>query len=82
MSAPTISVTLDADTMEHVIMVTSHGRTEPFGPRIFRAPPHPAVSTRHESPEAAEKDAAKIRAYLAALPAKKVGKTAARKQGA
>ena len=82
MSAPTISVTLDADTMTYVIMTTSHGRTEPCGPRIFRAPPHPDVAFSHESAEGAERDAAKIRAYLANLSPRKVSKTAARKEGA
>ncbi len=65
---PEILIELNADTDLYEIVVRSHGRTAPFGPRIFRAPPHPAVKATHPTLAAAEVDAQKIRDYLGALP--------------
>lgn len=68
MQAVEIFTVFDDDCAQHVIMVRSHLRTEPFGPRIFRAPPHPAVRTRHDTAEGAAKDVAAIQAYFEELP--------------
>lgn len=79
---PEIFTAFDPEDMMHVIMVRSHGRAELFGPRIFRAPPHPEVKFRHESEAAAERDCAKIRKYLAGLDGRKVSKKTLREEGA
>lgn len=63
----TISTAYDMDTAEHVLMVTSHGRTAEAGPRILRAPPHPDVKWRHDSLVDAERDAATLRRYFDGL---------------
>ena len=70
MSTQPISVfaIYDADADEHIIMCRSFQRTEPFGPRIFRAPPHPCVTVRHQTAEGAAADVARIQAYFADLP--------------
>lgn len=68
MAAPEIFTAFDDETGQHVIMVRSHGRSEPFGPRIFRAPPHPVVKFSHDSAGSAAADVAKIKAYFAELP--------------
>jgi hypothetical protein len=65
---PTIFSVYDAESDEHVIMCHSFHRTEPFGPRIFRAPPHPVVKTRHATAESAAADVIKINAYFVDLP--------------
>jgi len=62
-----ILIEFNADTDQFELAVRSHGRTAPFGPRIFRAPPHPAVKATHPTLAAAEADAQKIRDYLGAL---------------
>lgn len=46
----------------------------PAGQRLFRAPPHPEIEFSHDTIEAAEVDARKLRAYLSALVEKKVSK--------
>lgn len=51
------------------LMCESHGRAATAGPRILRGGIWPSVRWSHETEEAAEKDAAKLRAYLDALPA-------------
>lgn len=68
MSAPVIFAVYDADLDEHIIMCRSFQRTELFGPRIFRAPPHPAVRSRHATAEGAAADVARIEAYFTDLP--------------
>ena len=70
-ATPEILVEYNFDCDRFEIMARSHNRTMPFGPRIFRAPPHPDVQAQHDTMEAAEADARKVRAYLAALPAEK-----------
>ena len=71
---PTLLVQFDADDCLYVIMARSHGRTEPFGPRILRAPPHPMVATKHETEAGALKDVAKLEAYFAGLTDRKKAK--------
>jgi hypothetical protein len=71
MTGPTLLVQFDADDCLYVIMARSHGRTEPFGPRILRAPPHPNVSAKHETEAGALKDVAKLEAYFAGLKDRK-----------
>jgi hypothetical protein len=67
-TAPAIFSVYDAESDEHVIMCHSYARTEPFGPRIFRAPPHPVVRTKHATAESAANDVIKINAYFVDLP--------------
>ncbi len=64
MSTPIISTAFDASTEEHVLMVTSYGRTSEAGPRILRAPPHPDVQWRHADEAAATRDASLLQRYL------------------
>lgn len=80
---PVISVAFDMDEGAHVIYAASYGQVMPAGPRLFRAPPHPAVRWSHEDAASAERDAATLRAYLDGLGARKgPSKAALRKQGA
>lgn len=71
---PVITVQFDLDSDEFVLMATSHARTQPAGERLFRAQPWPAVSWRHATAEAAERDAEAVRKYLA-NPPKRTRKT-------
>lgn len=61
---PTISVGFDCDTGGWRIFATSYGSTMPAGERLFRAPPLPNIRFSHESKEAAETDAGKLREYV------------------
>lgn len=80
---PTISIEFDFDTAEHVLMCESHGmRPEPAGLRLFRAQPWPEVKFRHADAAEAERDAEKIRKYLAALPQGKISKKTIREHAA
>ncbi len=65
----------DLDTERYVLMADC-GRmaATPAGPRLFRGPPHPVIQFNHTTPEAAEADAVKLRAYLAGLNSKKPSK--------
>ena len=76
---PLISVLFDADTEQYRLYCSAHGHTAVAGPRIFRAPPHPAIRWTHDSQGAAEADAQTLRDYLAGLPQKKMTKKAAQK---
>lgn len=75
-----ISVEYDADAEEYVLMVTSFGRTEPAGARLFRAPPHPNILFRHLTRETADGDARKLQAYIGDVAPKRPSKAAMRKQ--
>ncbi len=70
-----IFVEFDMDDEKFVLMCDD-GRMAPIvaGQRLFRAPPHPEITFRHASAEAAEADAGKLRAYLAQLSTKKPSK--------
>lgn len=70
-----IFVELDMDDEKFVLMCDD-GRMRPMpcGQRLFRAPPHPDITFRHDTMEAAEVDARKLRTYLAQLSAKKQSK--------
>lgn len=82
-ATPIISVSFDADEGTHTLQATSYGRTSPAGPRLFRAPPHPAIAFSHATSEQAEKDAATLREYLEGLAARKgPSKAKLRKLGA
>lgn len=80
----TISVQMDFDTGLHVLYVRSHGMSAmPAGPRLFHLPKlakaeHwaaiPDIQWSHESAEAANKDAAKLRKYLEGLPERRQSK--------
>lgn len=71
-----IFIEFDMDAMEYILMCDC-GRMSPTpaGPRIFRAQPHPEVQFRHATPDSAEADAVKLRAYLAGLTKKKTKKS-------
>lgn len=79
---PEVFSIYDAEADEYVLVVRNFGRTEPFGPRLFRAPPHPEVKDRHATAKEAEADVAKVRAYFAGLGTRKISKKAARAEGA
>lgn len=64
-----ITVAFDPADLCFRLYASSHGYTAPAGERLFRAPPHPRIAFTHETREEAERDADKLRAYLAALPA-------------
>lgn len=77
----TITLTQDFDTDQWVLLVTSHGRTNPAGPRLFRGAPWPDVQFQHATKEVAQKDADTLQAYLDACAArKKPSKAQVRKQ--
>jgi hypothetical protein len=78
---PTISTALDLDDGLWHIEATSYGRTQPAGPRLFRAQPWPDIQFQHDTQEAAERDAAKLRAYLEGAT-KGPSRARLRKQGA
>jgi hypothetical protein len=48
-----------------MLMATNYNKTEPCGERLLRGEPWPAIQFRHSTKEAAEKDAALLREYLA-----------------
>lgn len=78
---PLISVLYDADTGPWSIYATSYNDMRPAGERLFRAPPHPAIRFSHESKEAAEADAGKLREYVERVWAQRgPSKAAQRKQ--
>ena len=54
----------------------------PCGQRLFRAAPYPDIQFAHPTMEAAETDARKLRAYLAALPVAKASKKRTAKSAA
>lgn len=58
---------------ETYVLMADDGRMSatPCGARLFRAEPHPRIAFTHDSIEAAEADAQKLRAYLAGLPTKR-----------
>lgn len=58
------TITVQQETDEYVLMVTSYLRTNVAGERLFRAQPHPDIKFRHATLAAAEKDAATLTAYL------------------
>lgn len=61
---PEIGVEFDMDTEQYCLTATNHGRTAIAGIRILRAEPWPRIQFRHDTQEAAEKDARELRAYL------------------
>lgn len=64
MDKPAITIAYDMDSETYILEATSYGRTTPAGTRLFRAPPHPDINFRHTEREAADKDAATLRAYI------------------
>jgi hypothetical protein len=77
----TFSVAFSPDDMCFRIYCESHGRTAIAGPRILRGGPWPDVQWAHETQEAAEADAKKLRAYFEGL-GRGPSKSKLRKQGA
>jgi hypothetical protein len=79
----TITTHYDFEMDRYELLVTSHGRTNPAGPRLFRGAPWPDVQFQHATKEAAQKDADTLQAYLdACAERKKPSKAAMRRQGA
>ncbi len=79
----TITIEQDFDTDRYVLMADC-GRMSamPAGPRLFRGPPHPLIQFSHATLAEAEQDAATLRRYLDALPARKQTKKEIREVGA
>ncbi len=69
-----IFVEMDEDFRFRIMADCGRMSPAPAGPRIFRGPPHPEVAFVHDSPDAAEEDARKIRVYLTGLPKKPASK--------
>jgi len=61
---PTISVEFDMESERFHLLASSYGQVMPVGPRLFRAAPYPHIAFEHQTQDAAEKDAATLRAYL------------------
>ena len=61
-----MKILIESDGSTYRLMV-NHPAMEPMpaGPRLFRAPPHPAIKWEHDTMESAQADAATLRAYLA-----------------
>jgi hypothetical protein len=79
----TITTEQDFDTGRFILMVTCRAQPPmPAGPRLFRAPPYPEMKWQCETAEEAETYAARMRAYLAALPERKQSKRELREVGA
>lgn len=77
----TISIQLEDDGF--CLYVTSYGRTNPAGPRLFRAPPHPDIRFTHDTLAEAERAQEVLQAYLdEAAKRKRPSKAQARKMGA
>jgi hypothetical protein len=62
---PAIHVEYELESESWVLMATSHSRTATAGERLFRGYPWPQIAFSHETKQAADKDAAILRAYLA-----------------
>ncbi len=58
--------------LPHIIM-SGDGRMSPMpaGPRLFRAPPFPDIRFSHDNFADAERDAGRLRTYLANLSTRK-----------
>lgn len=79
----TIFIQYDSDWDRYDLMCKDDRmRPMPCGPRLFRAPPIPEIRFQHSVLAEAERDAAKLRSYLAQLAPKKLSKQELRKQGA
>ena len=70
LETPKITVSLDEEIDEWILLATSYGSTTPAGPRLFRADP-PAVQFAHAERADAERDAAVLQKYLDAVWQKK-----------
>lgn len=77
-----ITVEFSLDTGLYHLMCESHGRVATAGPRILRGGIHPQIAWSHETEEAAEKDATKLRAYFDAMPAMRKTKKKSTAKGA
>lgn len=64
MTPPRITIEYDLDSDRWSLMATSYSRTTPAGPRLFRAPPWPAIAFEHADEAAAQKDARTLQNYL------------------
>jgi hypothetical protein len=84
MSALTITTAFDLDTGRFAIFCESsiYPGVSPAGPRILRGQPHPDIQFSHEDEDACNRDAQKLRDYLAGLKQKEPSKKAVRAVGA
>lgn len=71
-----MTIFIEMDESAQYVLMADDGRMSatPAGPRLFRGPPHPAISFRHDTMDAAEGDARKLRVYLVGLSTKKVSR--------
>ena len=82
MTKPTITISEDFDTGLFTLMATSYSQTMPAGPRLFRAPPHPAICFEHVTEADAIRDAQLLRDYIdAEWPKKAMSKAKIRRGG-
>lgn len=79
---PTISTSYDFDSDRWVLTATSYGRTEPAGPRLFRAEPYPEIEFSHETESAAKDAAEELTAYLEAVATKRMPSKGKRRRAA
>lgn len=77
---PIITVSEDIDTGEFTLMATSHGRTNPAGPRLFRGGELPDIQFTHFDADNAERDRAALQAYVTAAWAGKAPKAKGREE--
>lgn len=78
-----VFVELSLDTGRHELWVRGPGmQPMPAGARLRKGGEWPAIGFSHETEEAAEADAGKLRTYLAEVAGKKQGKRELREVGA
>lgn len=63
MNAPIITIDYDMDCEIYTLVATSHGTTEPAGPRLFRGGKLPDVQFTHVDQASAERDCALLQRY-------------------
>jgi hypothetical protein len=62
-----LSIQYDDDYERYEIVVTAYGNTEPAGPRLYRAPPHPRVQFKHDTMEGAQAALTELNKYFDGL---------------
>lgn len=63
-----MTITIEPHNNGYALFATGLGGKAIAGPRILRGPPQPGIRWQHETKEEAEKDAERLRRYLAQLP--------------
>ncbi len=80
MTAPHITTEYDCDTECFRLMATSHQRTEPAGPRLYRGGDFPVIQFAHEDKDAADRDCAALQEYVTLAWAGKAPKAKGREE--